>query len=178
MIANEKCNLPFGLWQATSNDYVATGARDGHVWTGVITCGGVRRGKGVWGCCRCCCCCLGGSTLPFTYCPSGGTSSELEVGAEPSDASTPKEDRAVPSIAARKVTRSTPVDETKPLLEGDWLSDNDITTWLTDELYPNEIGDPWAWTLAVTYIMAQLKIMRKYKDNQATRGGLAWGHSL
>ena len=26
MIANEKCNLPFGLWQAQLNDYIFAGA--------------------------------------------------------------------------------------------------------------------------------------------------------
>ena len=26
MMADEKCNLPFGLWQAVSNDYIAAGA--------------------------------------------------------------------------------------------------------------------------------------------------------
>ena len=26
MIANEKCNLPFVLWQAVSNDYIAASA--------------------------------------------------------------------------------------------------------------------------------------------------------
>ena len=26
MIANEKCSLHFGLWQAVSNDYIAAGA--------------------------------------------------------------------------------------------------------------------------------------------------------
>ena len=35
-------------------------------------------------------------------------------------------------------TCSTPVDETKPLAMGDWLSDKDITAWLTEKLYHNE----------------------------------------
>ena len=44
---------------------------DEHIWTSVITCGGVRRGRGVRGW-------WGLSTLPFVECPSGGASSELE----------------------------------------------------------------------------------------------------
>ena len=46
---------------------------DENIWTAVITCGGVRRGRGWrgwWG---------GAPTLPFIDCPSGGTSSELEA---------------------------------------------------------------------------------------------------
>ena len=48
---------------------------DEHICTGVITCGAVRRGRGVWGWWG-----GGGSTLPFTDCPSGGTSSSSKRG--------------------------------------------------------------------------------------------------
>ena len=46
---------------------------DEHAWTGIITCGGFRRGSGRWGLWR-------GLTLPFGDFPSWGTSSELEAG--------------------------------------------------------------------------------------------------
>ena len=46
---------------------------DEHGWTGIITCGGVRRGSGLQFC-------GGALTLPFTDFPSWGTSSELEAG--------------------------------------------------------------------------------------------------
>ena len=47
--------------------------------------------------------------------------------AEPSDAGiSQEEDTTIPIIVARKVTRHAPVDATKPLVVGDWLSDKDI----------------------------------------------------
>ena len=75
-------------------------------------------------------------------------------------------------------TRQTPVDETKPLVVGDWLSDKDILAWLHDKLYHNEVDEPWVWTSAVTYIVSRLNIMRKYEDSKGTSHttvGLAWG---
>ena len=45
------------------------------------------------------------------------------------------------------------VDETKPLVVGDWLRYKDITLWLPDNLYHNEIGAPHAWTAAVVCIV-------------------------
>ena len=61
--------------------------------------------------------------------------------AEPLDAGTSKEqDIAIPVNVARKVTRHTAVDETKPLFHGDWLSDKDIVAWLIDQSYHNEVG--------------------------------------
>ena len=81
------------------------------------------------------------------------------------DAGTPKEDLGVPDAIARKVTPNTAVDETKPLVVGDWLSDKDITAWLTDKLYHNEIGEPQAWTTTVIYIVPRLDKMKKYEDS-------------
>ena len=79
------------------------------------------------------------------------------------------------------VTRRTPVDETKPLVVGDWLSDKDILARLHDKLYHNEAGEPRAWTTVVTYIVSRLNIMRKYEDSKGTNKGtidttaaLAW----
>ena len=46
-------------------------------------------------------------------------------------------DTAIPVTIARKVTRCTPIDETKPLVVGDWLSDKDILAWLNHKLYYN-----------------------------------------
>ena len=46
---------------------------DEHVWTGIITCGGFRRGSGLQ-------VFEGPLTLPFTDFPSWGTSSELQAG--------------------------------------------------------------------------------------------------
>ena len=70
-----------------------------------------------------------------------------------------------------------PVDETKPLVVGDWLSDKGILAWLHDKLYHNVVDEPWAWTTAAAYIVSRLKIMRKYKDSKGTSHttvGLAW----
>ena len=121
-------------------------------------------------------------TLPKVVEPSDAATPEQDTVvpvapskvAELSDACTPKEDPAVPHIVAWKVTRSTPIKETEPLVVGDWLSDKDIATWLIDKLYHNEIGEPRAWTRAVIYIVPHLDKMTKYKDSQATRSGLAW----
>ena len=59
------------------------------------------------------------------------------------------------------VTRHTPIDQTKPLVVGDWLSDKDIIAWLNHKLYHNQVGEPWAWAMAVTHIVSRLNIMRK-----------------
>ena len=78
---------------------------------------------------------------------------------------------------ARMATRQTPVNETKPLVVGDWLSDKDILVWLNDKLYHYEVDEPRAWTTAVAYIVSYLKIMRKYEDSKGTNHttiGLAW----
>ena len=71
-----------------------------------------------------------------------------------------EEDAAIPVSVARKVTRM-PINETKPLVVGDWLSDKDIIAWRNPKLYHNEIGEPQAWTTAVTYIVSRLNIMKK-----------------
>ena len=78
---------------------------------------------------------------------------------------------------ARMATRRTPVDETKSLVVGDWLSDKEIVVWLNDKLYRNAVKEPRAWTMAVTYIASCLKRMRKYegnKGNNHTTVDLAW----
>ena len=64
--------------------------------------------------------------------------------AEPSGASISEEEdtAATPVSVARKVTHRMPMDETKPLVVGDWLSDKDIIAWLNHKLYRNEIGEP------------------------------------
>ena len=62
---------------------------------------------------------------------------------------------------SEQVTRHTPVDETKPLVVGDWLSDKDILAWLNHNLCHNEVGEPQAWIAAVTYIVSRVNIMRK-----------------
>ena len=88
-----------------------------------------------------------------------------------------EEDTAIPVAPARMATRQAPVDETKPPVVGDWLSDKDILAWLHDKLYHNEVKEPRAWTMAVTYIASCLKIMRKYEDSKGinhTTVGLAW----
>ena len=79
-----------------------------------------------------------------------------------------EEDNAIPAIPvapAWMATRQTPVDETKPLVVGHWLSDKDILAWLHDKLYHNEVEEPWAWTMAVAYLASCLKMMRKYEDS-------------
>ena len=97
--------------------------------------------------------------------------------AKPSDAGIPEqEDSAIPVAPARIATRRTPIDETKPLVAGDGLSDKDIVAWLNDKLYHNEVEEPRAWTMAVTYIVSCLKRMRKYEDSKGknnTTVGLA-----
>ena len=88
-----------------------------------------------------------------------------------------EEDTAITVAPARMATRRTPVDETKPLVVGDWLSDKDIVTWLNDKVCHNEVEEPRAWTMAVTHIVSCLKRMRKYDDskgNNHTTVGLAW----
>ena len=98
--------------------------------------------------------------------------------AKPLDAGiSQEEDTTIPVAPARIATRRTPVDETKPLVVGDWLSDKDIVAWLNDKLYHNKVEEPRAWTMAVTYIASCLKLMRKYEDskgNNHTTVGLAW----
>ena len=84
--------------------------------------------------------------------------------AESLDAGISEEEDAIPG--ARKVTRHTPVNETKPLVVGDWLSDKGIIAWLNHKLYHNEIGDPRAWTTAVTDFVLCLSIMKKYEGSQ------------
>ena len=69
------------------------------------------------------------------------------------------------------------VDKTKPPVVGDWFIDKDIHEWLNHNLYHNEVGEPWAWTAAVTYIVPRLNIMRKYNGSKGTNHttlGLAW----
>ena len=88
-----------------------------------------------------------------------------------------EEDTAIRVAPARMATCRTPVDETKPLVVGDWLSDKDIVAWLNNKLYHNEVEEPRAWTMAVTYIASCLKRMRKYEDskgNNHTTVDLAW----
>ena len=58
-------------------------------------------------------------------------------------------------------TRRSWKDETQPLVVGDWLGDKDITAWLTNKLYRNEIGEPQAWTIAATYAVSRLQEIRK-----------------
>ena len=87
------------------------------------------------------------------------------------------EDTAILVAPARMATRRTPVAETKPLVVGDWLSDKDIVAWLNDKLYHNEVEQPRACTMAVTYIASCLKRIRKYEDNKGNNHktvGLAW----
>ena len=84
--------------------------------------------------------------------------------AEPSDAGiSEEEDATIPVKVAKKGTYCTPVDETKPLVVGDGLSDKDIIAWLNDKLYHDEIDEPCAWTTTVTYIVSCLNIMKKYE---------------
>ena len=88
-----------------------------------------------------------------------------------------EEDTAIPVAPARMATRRTPVDETKPLVVGDWLSDKDIVAWQNDKLYHNEVEEPRAWTMAVTYNATCLKRMRKYEDSKGNNHKtvrLAW----
>ena len=100
--------------------------------------------------------------------------------AEPSDASiSEEEDTAIPISVARKITLHMPVDETKPFVVGDRLSDKDIIVWLNHKLYHNEVVEPRAWTSAVTYIVCRLNIMRKYEGRKGanhTTVGLPWRH--
>ena len=63
-----------------------------------------------------------------------------------------EKDTAIPVAPGRMATRRTPVDETKPLVVADLLSDKEIVAWLNDKLYHNEFEEPRAWTMAVTYI--------------------------
>ena len=99
---------------------------------------------------------------------------------KPSDAGNCEEEAtAIPLALAPMATRRTPVDETKPLVVGVWLSDKEILAWLNDKLYHNEVEEPQAWTTAVTYIASCVKMMRKYEDskgNNHTTVGLAWRH--
>ena len=90
-----------------------------------------------------------------------------------------EEDAAIRVAAARMATRRTPVDETKPLVVGDWLSDKDIVAWQDDKLYHNEVEEPRAWTMAATYIASCLKSMSKYEDSKGNNHKivrLAWRH--
>ena len=88
-----------------------------------------------------------------------------------------EEDTAIPVAPACMATRRTPVDETKPLVVGDWLSNKDIVAWQNDKLYHNEAEEPRVWTMALTYIASCLKRMRKYEDikgNNRKTVRLAW----
>ena len=40
--------------------------------------------------------------------------------------------------------KTAPVDETKPLVVGYWLSNKDILAWLNDKPYHNEVEEPRA----------------------------------
>ena len=40
--------------------------------------------------------------------------------------------------------------------------------WLHHKLCHNEVGEPQAWTAAVTNIVPRLNIMRKYEGNKGT----------
>ena len=98
--------------------------------------------------------------------------------AKPLDAGiSEEEDTATPVNVARKVIRLTLVDETKPLVEGDWVSDKDIISCLKHKLYHNEISEPHSWTMALTYIVSRLNIMKKCKGSQGlghTTTRVAW----
>ena len=98
--------------------------------------------------------------------------------AEPSDARFfEEEDIAIHVSVARKVTRCALVDETKPLVMGDWLRDKDIITWPTHKLYHNEIGELRAWTTAVTCIVSRLYMRKKHVGSHGISQaivGLAW----
>ena len=108
----------------------------------------------------------------------------MPVLATPSDVAKPldagifeEEDTAILVAPPRMATRRTPVDETKPLVVGDWLSDKEILAQLNDKLYYNEVEEPGAWTMAVRYIASCLKMMRKYeesKGNNHTTVSVAW----
>ena len=75
--------------------------------------------------------------------------------AEPLDAGIfEDEDTAISAAAAPMATCRTHVDETKPLVVGDWFSDKDILAWLHGKLYHNEVGEPRAWTMAVPYTVS------------------------
>ena len=98
--------------------------------------------------------------------------------AEPWDANIcEEEDTAILVTVARMVTRHTLADEPKPLVVGDLLSDKDIIAWLHNKLHQYEVGEPRAWTMAVTYMVSCLNIMRKYEGSKGTghtTDGLAW----
>ena len=88
-----------------------------------------------------------------------------------------EEGTAIPVAPAQMVTRRTPVDDTKPLVVGDWLTNKDIVARLNDKLYHNEVEEPRAWTMAVAYIASRLKRMRKYEDSKGNNHKtvrLAW----
>ena len=52
--------------------------------------------------------------------------------------------------------------DTTPVVEGDWLSDKDIATWLTNKLYHNEVSEPRAWTCYLGNPQCGEKITRGY----------------
>ena len=90
-----------------------------------------------------------------------------------------EEDTAILVGVGLKVTRCTPINETKLLVVGDWLSDKDIVAWLSNRLYHNEITEARAWPTTVTCIVSRLNIMKKYDGNKGishTIVGLAWTH--
>ena len=99
--------------------------------------------------------------------------------AKPSDAGISKEeDTTIHVTVAWMATRHTPVGETKPLVVGDWLSNNGVMAWFHHKLYHNEVTEPRAWAAAMTYIVSSLNIMRKNEGNKGTSHstvGLAWG---
>ena len=98
--------------------------------------------------------------------------------AEPLDAGISEEENSAILVSvAPKVTCRTLVDEAKPLVVEDWLSDKDIIAWLTHKLHRNGIREPRAWTTGVTYIVSRLNTMMKYEGSQGishTIAGLAW----
>ena len=51
--------------------------------------------------------------------------------------------------------------------------------WLHQTLYHNEVGEPRAWTAAVTYIVSRLNIMRKFQGNKGTsHTTVGWGRHI
>ena len=88
--------------------------------------------------------------------------------AKPSDAGiSEEEDTAIPMAPARMATRQTPVDETKPLVVGDWLRTRTFLRGFTTSCTTMRSMSHRRAT-AVTYIVSRLKIMRKYEDSTGT----------
>ena len=49
-----------------------------------------------------------------------------------------------------------------------------MTTKRTNKWNHKEGGEPWTWTMAVTYVAPHLRKMKKYQSTYATQAGLAW----